>query len=170
MIVELTPWSTDMKDELIRVKNAVKRGYPSGQTPTPYTARDADRCLKRVSEHEGHKGIFRAIVVDGEVVGDISADRQDDMPAQEVEVGYGVVTDHRSKGIATEATRQICDIVFRELDVVRITAQVAAPNIASMRVLEKNGFVRDGVIPNGTRMGGRIHDRHNFYKLKPAAS
>ena len=44
----------------------------------------------------------------------------------------------------TEAVRQICAAVFLELDIIRITGLVYAPNVASQRALEKNSFRREG--------------------------
>nr|WP_235897365.1 GNAT family protein [Baileyella intestinalis] len=45
----------------------------------------------------------------------------------------------------TEAVRQICAAVFLELDIIRITGLVYAPNVASQRALEKNNsFIREG--------------------------
>lgn len=46
----------------------------------------------------------------------------------------------------SEAVRQICEIAFEELDIVRITGQVYEPNAASRRVLEKNGFELEGIL------------------------
>ena len=44
----------------------------------------------------------------------------------------------------TEAVRQICAAAFLELDIIRITGLVYAPNVASQRALEKNSFIREG--------------------------
>ena len=51
-----------------------------------------------------------------------------------------LLTEHWSKGFATDAVTQICEIAFRELDLDKITAKVYERNIASIRVLGKNGF------------------------------
>ena len=45
-----------------------------------------------------------------------------------------------AQGIGTEAVRQICGIVFQEMAFDRIIGQVFPENVASVRVLEKNGF------------------------------
>jgi RimJ/RimL family protein N-acetyltransferase len=66
----------------------------------------------------------------------------------------------------TEATRQICEIAFDELDIIRISSMVYSPNIASQRVLEKNGFAREGRQRNAIYKDGRIYDACLFGKLK----
>jgi RimJ/RimL family protein N-acetyltransferase len=60
----------------------------------------------------------------------------------EVNVGYGLVAAARGSGLATEALRALLLEVDR-LD-VRVRARVAAENAASIRVLEKCGFVLVG--------------------------
>ncbi|NLX18610.1 MAG: GNAT family N-acetyltransferase, partial [Desulfobulbus sp.] len=40
----------------------------------------------------------------------------------------------------TEAVRQICEMAFRDLRLRSITGEVFKENLASIRVLEKNGF------------------------------
>ena len=54
---------------------------------------------------------------------------------------YYLLADYSGKGIMSEALRQICELAFQELDILRISGLVYEPNAASRRVLEKNGFV-----------------------------
>jgi hypothetical protein len=51
-----------------------------------------------------------------------------------------ILTPWWSKGLGTEAVRQMCGIAFRELALERIIGEVFPENLASARVLEKNGF------------------------------
>ena len=66
----------------------------------------------------------------------------------------------------TEATRQICDLAFTALEIIRITSKVCVPNIASRRVLEKNGFQQEGLIRQGFVKNGNIYDYVILGKLK----
>ena len=50
-----------------------------------------------------------------------------------------ILTPFWSQGIGTEAVRQICGIAFQELALERIIGEVFPENLASARVLEKNG-------------------------------
>ncbi len=106
-----------------------------------------------VELNEGKKGVFRAIVVDGKIIGSISVERSLEDP-NEGEVGYMLLKEHWSKGIATEMVSQICGIAFRELLLDRIVAKVYESNAASIKVLEKNGFVCVQTLNNVTTKEG----------------
>ena len=66
----------------------------------------------------------------------------------------------------TYLSGRICDIAFSELDIIRITGLVYSPNIASRRVLEKNGFSLEGLQRNAVYKDGKIYDLCLFGKLK----
>ena len=132
--------------------NAVDRSYLSERMPYPYTDADADWWLGMVEMNEGRNGIFRAILLDGKIVGSISVERNSDRH-QEGGIGYMLLTEHWSKGVATEAVSQMCKFAFRELSIETITAKVHMANIASLRVLEKNGFLLES---HGVAMDNRL--------------
>ncbi len=52
---------------------------------------------------------------------------------------------HWGKGIASLAILAMTEIGFSQLNLVKICAGIYANNIGSLRVLEKNGFVLEGV-------------------------
>lgn len=166
MNVKLIKWTQENKHELIRICNEVDRSYLSNRLPYPYTEESADWWLGMVSEHDGKNGVFRAISVDGKIVGNISVEQKSDVYCKDGEIGYLLLTDFWSKGIATEAVCQICAEAFSELDIIRITGLVYAANIASARVLEKNGFAREGLQRNAVYKDGKIYDLCLFGKLK----
>ncbi len=61
-----------------------------------------------------------------------------------VEIGYGMNPSVFGKGYGTESVgAQVVDLLARP-DVVEVTAETAVANVASHRVLEKNGFTRVG--------------------------
>jgi RimJ/RimL family protein N-acetyltransferase len=60
------------------------------------------------------------------------------------EIGYGVAPEHRSKGHATAAVGLMCAEVFRSGIALRLVAETAIDNVASQRVLERNGFAPVG--------------------------
>lgn len=170
MQIELVKWCPALKQELIDICNKVDRSFLSERLPYPYTEEAADWWLGMVSEHDGKDGIFRAIVVDGRFVGNISVEQKSDVYRKDAEIGYLLLTEFWSKGIMTEAVSQICDTAFDELDILRITGLVYAPNIASQRVLEKNGFIREGLQRNAVYKDGEIFDLCLYGKLKAEIS
>ena len=140
--------------ELTSLCNAVDRRFLSDRLPNPYTEKDAEEWLKTVSENEAVAGIYRAIVYDRKLIGSISVEKKDD----DAEIGYMILNEYTNKGIATEAVKQICSIAFKALSIEQITANVFQPNIASIRVLLKNGFKYKGTIPNAVIKDGNVYD------------
>jgi len=79
-----------------------------------------------------------------------------------------VVENDGKQGIGTEAVRQICGIAFQELALDRIIGQVFPENVASVRVLEKNGFrleetVVEKVIKSGMARDVKLYRKDNFF-------
>ncbi|MFC4804815.1 GNAT family N-acetyltransferase [Filifactor villosus] len=167
MKVELKTWSEEQREDLIKVCNEVDRSYLSGLLPLPYTQEDASWWLNFVQEHEGREGVFRAVEVDGRVVGNMSVEKKEDVYHCDGEIGYLLLDEYASKGVMTQAVGLLCDLAFRELDILRITALVYSPNIASIRVLEKNGFIREGIKRNGVIKDGKVYDLYIYGLLRP---
>ncbi|MFD0659073.1 GNAT family N-acetyltransferase [Thermocatellispora tengchongensis] len=62
------------------------------------------------------------------------------------EVGYGVHPVHRGRGYAPEAVTALAGRVFADYGIRRIELRANLDNAASLRVAEKAGFVREGVL------------------------
>lgn len=60
-----------------------------------------------------------------------------------VEIGYGFNPDVWGNGYTTEAVAALVDHLAT-IGLVTVTAETATTNLASQRVLEKNGFARSG--------------------------
>lgn len=60
------------------------------------------------------------------------------------ELGYSVAPEHRRRGYATEAVRALVDWAFDHDDVTEVIAETMPELAASIRVLEKCGFVEAG--------------------------
>ena len=152
--MELRHWTQADAMELTSLCNAVDRRFLSDRLPNPYTEKDAEEWLKMVTDNDTITGIYRAIVYDGKLIGSISVEKKDD----DAEIGYMLHNDYSNKGIGTEAVRQVCSIAFKILSLEQITANVFQPNIASIRVLLKNGFKYKGAIPNAVIKDGYVYD------------
>jgi RimJ/RimL family protein N-acetyltransferase len=62
----------------------------------------------------------------------------------DVEVGYGITSQFRGNGYATEAARRVRDHGFRELRLPRLVSYINPANVTSIRVAEKLGAAPDG--------------------------
>ena len=61
-----------------------------------------------------------------------------------VEVGYSILPERRGRGLAEEAVQALIDRAFERPDVQRVVAETLPALTASIRVLEKLGFVPAG--------------------------
>ena len=79
----------------------------------------------------------------GERVGDICFKGTPEN--NETEIGYGIDEQHRNRGYASEAVKAMTEWAFSNSgELYFVTAQAAPENNASIRVLQKNGFVPAG--------------------------
>jgi RimJ/RimL family protein N-acetyltransferase len=105
------------------------------------------------------------VVCNGEVVGLCSYRRP---PAdRRVEIGYGIALSKRGNGYATSAVAAMVQAAALDPCVDTLTAETALQNLASQRVLERNGFARastridseDGEVIGWTR---RVRERNGL--------
>lgn len=158
MKMELRPWKSDNQKELMEICNKAERPYLSNRLPHPYTLENADWWLNMVAAQDGKEGLFRAVVVDDQYVGNLTVERKSDVHTRDGEIGYILHPDWKSKGIMTEAVTMICPMVFSQLDLLRITGLVYQPNTPSRRVLEKSGFVLEGLMKQAVFKDGNVYD------------
>lgn len=76
----------------------------------------------------------------GALVGNAVIRHADYQPDREIEIGYLVAKEFWGQGLATELVARVCDYVFQVLAVPAIFAFTDEGNVASNRVLGKNGF------------------------------
>ena len=70
-----------------------------------------------------------------------------------VNVGYRVAENVVDRGVGTASVRELCQIAATKYGLQNLSAAVTLENIASQRVLAKNGFVPDGPAKPGDRAG-----------------
>lgn len=68
-----------------------------------------------------------------------------------VEIGYGISPEYEGNGYMTEAVQAMTKWAFRQKDVIFVEAETDTENKASQRVLEKCGFVPNGIGKEGPR-------------------
>ncbi|MDR3387307.1 MAG: GNAT family protein [Rudaea sp.] len=74
------------------------------------------------------------------------------------EIGFALSSAHWGHGYAQEAVRLALDHAFGTLELHRIEADVDPHNAASLRLLERLGFVREGLLRERWHVGGEIQD------------
>lgn len=134
--------------------------------PYPYTLNDAYRWIK-VCEAEKLPTVF-AIEINNEAVGAVGLTLQQDIFRKNAEIGYWLGEPFWSKGIMSEALKEMTDYAFRQFDIHRLYAGVFEYNTASMRVLEKAGFSLEAVLRQSICKEDKIWDDYIFVKFRPS--
>lgn len=82
------------------------------------------------------------------------------------EIGYELSKEYWGKGIASEALEAIILYGFQHFQLERIEALVEPANSASSKLLEKNGFKREGLLRHYEFTCGKFDDLYMYSILK----
>lgn len=82
------------------------------------------------------------------------------------EVGYALSSKFQNRGVMSEALDVLLHELFRRTMLERVEARCAVSNVSSQRVLEKNGFVREGVLRSYFKLRGSRVDNYLYAVLK----
>lgn len=151
-------WARSDKQSLLRYANNrnVWRNL-THRFPHPYTAEDAERwfaSLESMSE-----ATHWAIELEGHAVGGVGIMLREGVHAKSAGFGYWLGEPYWGRGIMTQVVRTVVPLVVSRFGLVRLESPVFAWNPASMRVLEKSGFVREGVARASVFKDGAIIDQ-----------
>jgi RimJ/RimL family protein N-acetyltransferase len=87
------------------------------------------------------------------------------LEAAEAEVGYIVAPEARGRGIAVRALTLVTEWGFTQLGLARIELRAELENPASLRVAERCGYVREGVLRRVHLKGGKRGDMAIYARL-----
>ncbi|HEY0699798.1 MAG TPA: GNAT family protein [Micromonospora sp.] len=117
---------------------------------------------------DGHaRGTTVPLVItdaDGHLVGRLTINGITRGAFQSACLGYWVSESHNGRGLASAAVADAVTIAFGELGLHRLQAETLPHNVASQRVLTRNGFVPFAVAPAYLRIAGEWRD-HILYHL-----
>ncbi|HEV8718606.1 MAG TPA: GNAT family protein, partial [Candidatus Binatia bacterium] len=125
--------------------------------PQPYTKADAERFLagQVLLDRERHPAW--AIEHAGAVRGGINI--RFDFDNRVGEMGYSMARSYWGRGLTTEAARAVMDTAFLAYPALnRIRAMADARNVGSLRVMEKVGMIREGVLRQNRVVRGEFID------------
>jgi [ribosomal protein S5]-alanine N-acetyltransferase len=81
-------------------------------------------------------------------------------------IGYGFDDSVWGQGFATEAVTALVGWAFESLDLNRVQAETDTRNTGSCRVLEKLGFVREGLLREDCVVNGDVSDSYVYGLLR----
>lgn len=166
MNYKLRSWTPEDAPSLARHMNNIKIwNNLRDSLPHPYTEEDAKAFIRMNVAHEGPAENL-AIVIDGKAVGGIGFVKGNDVERIGAELGYWLGEPYWGGGIMTSAVKEAVEYAFRHLSVSRIFAGVFEHNTASMKVLEKAGFTKEGVLKKAAIKNEEIIDLHLYAILK----
>jgi len=162
-MINLRPFiSADAPALLQLLNNTNVTRYLSSRLPTPYTAEDAQWWINTGSK----VGTIRAIEVEQAFIGCVGAEPGIFEQAHAAEIGYWIGEPYWGRGYVSQALAEMTECLFAQDGITRLFAPVFDPNLASMRVLEKCGYQREGIARKGAFKNGQYYDKHIFSKLK----
>jgi RimJ/RimL family protein N-acetyltransferase len=162
--IALRRWSLDDVPELVRCCNdaEIGRGLPPIRIPS--TEQDASDFIAMAAADD-HDRLTLAIVDRDDpatLVGSIGLRVLEPFVAQ---TGYWVAPEARGRGIASAALRLLSSWVFAHAELVRLQLFTDVDNPASMRVAERAGFTREGMLRNWYDLRGERRDAVLFSML-----
>lgn len=153
----LRPWHPD--DVAALVHHANNRNIwrnVRDRFPHPYTIEAAEMWISIANDNPYEPAL--AIAVNGEAVGGIGLIFGQDIDRRSAEIGYWLSEEYWGRGIVTEAVQGLTKYAFQHFDLARIWACVFAWNPGSMRVLEKAGYAREGILRQAATKDGQTID------------
>ena len=141
-------------EDIARLANDRDIAKTMASLPYPYTLTDAKTWLDYVNRTESEH-VF-AIADKKRFMGVISLVHERDN--NRAELGYWLGKQYWNKGFANGAVQMILGYAFGVLNVGKVYAQAFGTNTASHKVLENNGFVREGFLKDHCVRMGETHD------------
>lgn len=142
-MLSLKPFNTHRhRDTLIALlkQEEISRALP---LPFPFLQDDADRYLKQFEKKEMHNYLL-TLEKDGEPIGFIGYGMANYKHI--AQCYYWIAPDQQGKGYGKQMINLLCKRIFAETEFERIQALVEPYNNASAKILEANGFEREGLL------------------------
>lgn len=158
----LRPWAlTDAKPLQKNADNKNVSNFLMDRFPSPFTLADAEAWVRR---WEGQDPVINFAIAGNadEVIGGIGLEFRADVYRKTPLLGYWLAENSWGKGIMSSAVALISNYAFDKLGAICITGYALSNNPASMRVMEKAGYTRQGIIKQSVIKNGEVLDEHIF--------
>jgi RimJ/RimL family protein N-acetyltransferase len=162
--LSLEKWDDRHIEELALIANNKKiSGNMADRFPSPYTLDDAVAWIQEMKSNPQRHAW--AIEFGSKLAGGISLVPRTGPLKHCSGIVYWLGEQYWGLGLATESVRRALAFAFQVEQIVRVETTVFEWNLASIRVLEKCGFVREGTLRASFMKDGRIVDRHLYAAL-----
>lgn len=126
--------------------------------PHPFTKKDAEAFVERFSDPIAWDDLpMFAVTLEDKVIGEVYLNALD-RANERAELGYSLGRKYWGKGFATEAISAVVDWAFRTYNLHKLYATCDPRNLRSMRVLDKLGMLREGLLTHHLRWHDEYRD------------
>jgi ribosomal-protein-alanine N-acetyltransferase len=154
-----TPARSD-EDEFIAQMRASRSLHRPWLYP-PLTRASYRAYLDRI-EDDRHEGFLACRRADSAMVGWLNVSEIVRGPFQSAYLGYGAVAPFAGKGYMSEALRLLVRHAFSTMRLHRLEANIQPANHASIALVKRCGFEREGYSPRYLKIGGRWRDHERW--------
>ena len=162
----IRPWTISDAEALHRhANNRSVSIHLRDRFPFPYEMEHAATFLGWIGKQPAPT--VWAIEVEGEAAGGIGIEVRTDVERVSAEIGYWLGERFWNRGIATEALQAVTAEAFKQFEITRLYAVPFADHAASVRVLEKAGYVKEGHLRQSAIKDGKIRDQCFYASYKP---
>jgi RimJ/RimL family protein N-acetyltransferase len=125
-----------------------------------------NKCLEEQSEHPRLNYNFAVVHPNYGVIGGCRI-RVRNATNRNASIGYVLNRNYWGKDFGTEIAGKLIEFGFKDLNMHRITAMCDPQNIASWKVMEKNGMMREGLLRQNQLIRGEWRDSYIYSLLFP---
>lgn len=138
----ITKFTLDMVEAVHRnsLDEDNRKFNPNEVFETIEDAKDTVEFLMSVYENSEGPLVYPILLTDGANIGYVQAVPMDE---GKWEVGYHIAKAYTGNGYATEAVKAFLPIIMKKLNIKEILGICVFENIASIKVLEKTGFIKE---------------------------
>lgn len=129
---------------------------------------EAEKLLTEIHEYFEQKTLFQwgiALKETDKIIGTTTIFHFDEKNRR-AEIGYALNRKFWGKGFVNEALNSLFNFAFTQLNLHRIEADVDPRNTASVNVLERLGFQKEGYLRERWHVGGEVQDALFYGLLK----
>lgn len=124
-------------------------------------AKDTVEFLMSVYDNGDGPWVYPVVLLDGTNIGYVQAVPMDD---GKWEIGYHIGKNYTGKGYATEAVKAFLPVIMEQLNITEMLGICVVENKASVKVMEKTGFVKEFEGMGNYQGEDREICRYTYYK------
>jgi [ribosomal protein S5]-alanine N-acetyltransferase len=158
-VVLRTPARSDEEEFIARMR-ASRRLHRPWLYP-PLTRESYRAYLERIAG-DRHEGFLARRPEDSAMVGWFNVSEIVRGPFQSAYLGYGAVAPFAGQGYMSEALRLLVRHAFSTMKLHRLEANIQPDNDASIALVTRCGFEREGYSPRYLKIGGRWRDHERW--------